>query len=212
MNLDNRLEQYILDHSDQQDELLAMLEKETYLNALNPNMLSGHLQGSILTMISKMIRPKNILEIGTYTGYSAICLCRGLQPGGHMVTIEINDELEGFAANFIKKAGFENLIQQKIGPALEIIPQLEGPFDMVFMDADKREYIKYFEAVFQKVAPGGWILADNTLWGGKVISNSNKHDPMTAGIKEFNAFIAKNTEVEKLILPLRDGISIIRKK
>jgi predicted O-methyltransferase YrrM len=163
-------------------------------------------------MLSKMIRPERILEIGTFTGYSAICLAKGLQPGGKLITIEIDDELQNFAARFIKKARLENTIEQLIGPALEIIPGLTGPFDIVFIDAHKPEYVGYYEAVFDKVIPGGYIIADNTLWNGKVLENPAPDDWQTQGIIAFNSLIKNDNRVEKVILPIRDGMTIIRKK
>jgi predicted O-methyltransferase YrrM len=212
MKLNPELERFILQHSDKQDQILAELERETSLKVLNPRMLSGHLQGSILTMLSKMIRPLSILEIGTYTGYSAICLAKGLQPGGRLITIEINDELEAIAGKYFQQAGIKEITEQRFGSALEILPQLSGPFDLVFIDADKKEYTSYYQMVFDKIVPGGWIIADNTLWDGKVTSASAVNDPQTRGIFEFNRLVANDHRVEKIILPIRDGISIIRKK
>lgn len=203
---------YIESHIDPQDEILSRLERETALNVINPRMLSGHLQGQILTMLARMISPRTILEIGTFTGYSAICLARGLQPGGMLVTIEINDELEGIARKYFNLAGLGLVIEQRIGPALEVLPELTGPFDMVFIDGDKREYGDYYELTVPLVNPGGWILADNTLWDGKVVSNPSEADAQTRGIMDFNARVATDQRVEKVILPLRDGLTIIRKK
>ncbi len=203
---------YIESHIDPQDEILSRLERETALNVINPRMLSGHLQGQILTMLARMISPRTILEIGTFTGYSAICLARGLQPGGMLVTIEINDELEGIARKYFNLAGLGQVIEQRIGPALEVLPELTGPFDMVFIDGDKREYGDYYELTVPLVNPGGWILADNTLWDGKVVSNPSEADAQTRGIMDFNARVATDQRVEKVILPLRDGLTIIRKK
>lgn len=212
MKLKPELEQYILEQSGQPDQLLAELERETSLKVLNPRMLSGQLQGNILAMLSKMIKPFSILEIGTYTGYSAICLARGLQQGGRLITIEINDELETIAGKYFKQAGLKEVIEQRFGPALKILPLLSGPFDLVFIDADKKEYASYYQMVFDKIVPGGWIIADNTLWDGKVTSDSAVNDPQTRGIFEFNKLVASDQRVEKIILPIRDGISIIRKK
>lgn len=203
---------YIESHIDPQDEILSRLERETALNVINPRMLSGHLQGQILTMLARMISPRTILEIGTFTGYSAICLARGLQPGGMLVTIEINDELEGIARKYFNLAGLGQVLEQRIGPALEVLPELTGPFDMVFIDGDKREYGDYYELTVPLVNPGGWILADNTLWDGKVVSNPSEADAQTRGIMDFNARVATDQRVEKVILPLRDGLTIIRKK
>jgi caffeoyl-CoA O-methyltransferase len=212
MKLNPELERYILQNSDKQDQILADLERETSLKVLNPRMLSGHLQGSILTMLSKMIRPLSILEIGTYTGYSAICLAKGLQQGGRIITIEINDELETIAGKYFQLAGIKDVTEQRFGPALEILPHLTGPFDLVFIDADKREYASYYQVIFHKIVSGGWIIADNTLWDEKVTSASVVNDAQTIGILEFNKLVANDQRVEKIILPIRDGISILRKK
>jgi predicted O-methyltransferase YrrM len=210
--LRKELEKYILNHIDEEDEVLRELDRETHLKVLGSRMISGHLQGQILIMLSKMIRPVTILEIGTFTGYSAICLAKGLQSGGKLITIEIDDELENLATRFIKKAGFENTIEQRIGPALEIIPGLTGPFDLVFIDAHKPEYPAYYEAIFDKVNTGGYIVADNTLWSGKVLEKPDADDWQTQGILAFNSLIKYDNRVEKVMLPLRDGMTIIRKK
>ena len=203
---------YIEAYIDPQDDILVRLERETALNVINPRMLSGHLQGQILTMLARMIKPRSILEIGTFTGYSAICMARGLQPGGKLVTIEVNDELEGIAHKYFTLAGLDQVIDQRIGSALEVLPGLIGPFDLVFIDGDKREYGDYYELIVPRVTAGGWILADNTLWDGKVVSEPAEADAQTRGIMEFNARVAADQRVEKVILPLRDGLSIIRKK
>ncbi|MFO7844453.1 MAG: O-methyltransferase [Bacteroidales bacterium] len=206
------IEQYILEHSDPEDPLLAELNRETNLKILRPRMLSGHLQGKILEMISKMIRPQKILEIGTYTGYSAICLAKGLPNDGELHTIEINDELEHFIRKYLQKAGLENIVKLYIGNALEIIPNLEETFDLVFIDGDKRQYSEYYHTLFDYVKPGGFILADNVLWSGKVIELESPDDEYTKGIFAFNELIAKDSRVEKVIIPLRDGLALIRKK
>ncbi|MEE4197525.1 MAG: O-methyltransferase [Bacteroidales bacterium] len=206
------IEQYILDHSDPEDPLLAELNRETHLKVLRPRMLSGHLQGKILQMISRMIHPGRILEIGTYTGYSAICLARGLNDKGVLHTIEINDELECFIRKYLRKAKLEDRIKLHIGNALEIIPRISETFDLVFIDGDKREYLNYYQTIFNFVKPGGYILADNVLWSGKVIELETPDDDYTRGIFAFNEFIKKDPRVEKVILPLRDGLTLIRKK
>ena len=197
---------------DPQDPLLAELERETCLMAVNPRMLSGHLQGSILSVLSKMIQPSSILEIGTYTGYSAICLAQGLAPGGRLITIEINDELRDFAAKYFRKAGLQAVIDQRTGDARDIIPRLHESFDLIYMDGDKREYAEYFRLVFDTLKKGGWLLADNTLWDGKVLGEESLLDRQTAGIVEFNRIIAEDNRIDKVILPLRDGLTVIRKK
>lgn len=206
------IEEYILNHSDDEDPLLAELNRETNLKILRPRMLSGHLQGKILEMISKMIRPKRILEIGTYTGYSAICLAKGLMEDGILHTLEINDELEEIITKYIQKSGFQNQINVHFGNALEIIPILNEKFDLVFIDGDKREYLAYYELVLNYLKPGGFILADNVLWSGKVIELETPDDEYTKGIFDFNDFLKTDNRVEKVILPLRDGLTLIRKK
>ena len=212
MSVHSELEKYILKHIGPEDELLLELDRETNLNVVGARMLSGHLQGKLLTMISGMVQPKTILEIGTFTGYSAICLSKGLQEGGKLITIEIDDELEHFASRYFKKAGIEHLVHQRIGSAIEIIPELDEQFDLVFIDADKREYSMYYNLVFEKVKPGGYIVADNTLWSGKVLTNPAPDDYQTRGIIEFNTLIKNDDRVEKVILPLRDGMTLIQKK
>jgi len=206
------LERYIVNHIDEEDDILRELDRETHLKILGSRMISGHLQGAVLTMLSKMIQPESILEIGTFTGYSAICLAKGLQPGGKLVTLEIDDELESIARKYIEMAGLQDQIIQKIGPALEIIPELTGPFDLVFIDAHKPEYSAYYEAVFDKVNSGGYIFADNTLWSGKVLEKPAADDWQTQGIIAFNSLIKNDKRVEKVILPIRDGMTVIRKK
>lgn len=212
MENQNQIDKYILNHIDLEDKVLTELDRETNLKVLGGRMISGHLQGQVLTMFSKMIKPKYILEIGTFTGYSAICLAKGLQKNGKLITIEINDELETFAAKYFKKTGVANCIEQQIGAATEIIPTLNKAFDLVFIDADKREYIEYFKLIFDKVPSGGFIIADNTLWSGKVLETPATDDYYTKSIIDFNTFIKNNKSVEKVILPLRDGMTIIRKK
>jgi len=174
-------------------------------------MTSGHLQGKLLEMISKMINPENILEIGTFTGYSAICLAKGLKAGGKLITIEINDELNSFANSYFRKAGLESCIEQMTGSAITIIPLLNKIFDLVFIDGDKREYCDYYNLIIDKVKPGGFILADNVLWGGKAIEN-DPTDPQTRGVIEFNEMIIRQKDIEVVMLPLRDGMNVIRKK
>jgi caffeoyl-CoA O-methyltransferase len=209
--MDQKLEKYILGHITPEDPLLEELYRQTHIRFVNPNMISGHLQGKILEMISKMVQPENILEIGTFTGYSAICLVKGLKKGGKLVTIELNDELSAFAGSYFEKAGFSSAIEQIIGDALVIIPRLDRQFDLVFIDGDKREYVKYYRAVIDKVRPGGFIIADNVFWGGK-IHEKDTRDPQARGIIEFNEMICRQVGVENLILPVRDGLMIIRKK
>ena len=174
-------------------------------------MTSGHLQGKFLEFISFMIHPEYILEIGTFTGYSAICLAKGLKPGGKLITIEINDELTLFSYEYFKRAGLGDKIIQITGNALEAIPELDMVFDLVFIDGDKREYSDYYRLVIDKLKPGGFILADNVLWGGKVIENETR-DPQTKGVIEFNDMISRQKNIEHVMLPVRDGLTLIRKK
>jgi len=212
MNRLKDLDNYILEHIDNEDAVLTELDRVTNLKVLGARMISGHLQGQVLSMLSKMIRPKTILELGTFTGYSAICLAKGLQEGGKLITIEIDDELEILAQNYFQKAGMQDKIEQRIGPAIEIIPDLKDKFDLVFLDADKREYVNYYKLIIDKLESGAYIIADNTLWNGKVLDTPKTDDWQTKGILEFNSFVKDDLRVEKVILPLRDGMTVIRKK
>jgi predicted O-methyltransferase YrrM len=206
------IDNYILDHIDEEDPVLQELDRETHLKVLGARMLSGNLQGQVLTMLSKMIQPEKILEVGTFTGYSAICLAKGLTETGKLITIEVDDELEYLSKKYFEKAGLTDKIEQRIGPALEIIPEIDETFDLVFLDADKKEYTEYFHLVFDKLRTGGIIIADNTLWSGKVLVKPASDDEQTKGIIAFNEMIKNEKRVEKVILPLRDGMTIIRKK
>jgi caffeoyl-CoA O-methyltransferase len=206
------IEKYALDHTSAELPVLAKLSRATHLRTHMPQMLSGHLQGTFLQMISHMIKPTAILEIGTFTGYSAICLARGLQPGGKLYTLDCNPEMEDFTAPFFEEAGLKEKITMITGNASDIIETLQGPFDLVFIDADKESYIKYFDLVFPKVSTGGYILADNTLWYGSVLSPGAETDREASGIVGFNQYIQKHTGIENILLPVRDGITIIRKK
>ena len=208
--MNRKLEKFLLEHSTPEDPVLEDLYRQTHIRFVNPNMATGHLQGKFLELISMMIRPENILEIGTFTGYSAICLSKGLKPGGKLITIELNDELSAFAHSYFCRAGAESKITQMTGRAQDIIPGLDIMFDLVFIDGDKREYIKYYRLIIDKVKPGGFILADNVLWGGKALEKSAA-DLQTRGIIEFNEMIKNNNKIEKIILPLRDGLMIVRK-
>jgi caffeoyl-CoA O-methyltransferase len=202
---------YALEYSSEEDEVLAELNRETHAKVLYPNMLSGHLQGKLLELISKMIRPKYILEIGTYTGYSAICLVKGLADNGKLITIERNDELIEIPTKYFAKAGFQDKIEIMTGDALDLIPKLEYQFDLVFLDADKKDYIELFQLAINKVVKGGIILADNVLWYGKVLTRPVISDKETLGIQNFNELIKNDPRVENMILPIRDGINLIRK-
>lgn len=210
--LTEALDDYIRSHSDDEGTLLAALNRDANVNLLRPRMLSGHLQGRILKMFCRMLRPQRVLEIGTYTGYATLCLAEGLEAGGLVHTIEINDEMEDFIQKYLTQSPHQEKVRVHIGDAMEIIPQLDETFDMVFIDADKRLYCDYYDLVFPKVRPGGLILADNTLWDGKVIEELHPSDKQTAGILAFNDKIKEDERVEKVILPLRDGLTMIWKK
>lgn len=211
--MQEELEEYILSHIDAEGDALARLNRETHLFHLRPRMCSGHLQGRLLKMFVRMINPHNILELGTFTGYSALCLAEGLiAPNGELHTIEIDDELEDFIRNHFEASPFAERINLHIGDAREILPSLGKTFDLVFMDANKREYCEYYDLVFPMLSPGGFIIADNTLWDGKVVDWGKKLDAQTEGILKFNDYIAQDERVEKVIIPLRDGLTIIYKK
>lgn len=208
--LPDDIEKYVEDHTSSESDLLKKITRDTHAKVLMPRMLSGQVQGRFLSMISHAVHPKNILEIGTYTGYSAICLAEGLQPDGKLVTMDINEELESRVRNYFQDAGLADKIDYKIGDAAQIIPSLDVHFDLVFIDADKENYLKYYELVFDKVRAGGLILADNVLWSGKV--TKPKPDKDTRALLQFNQQIKKDPRVECLLLPLRDGIMMIRKR
>jgi caffeoyl-CoA O-methyltransferase len=212
MDYTHLLDEYILQHSEQEPILLQELYREAHVRLLRPRMVSGHLQGRILSMLSTMIQPKRILEIGTFAGYSALCLAEGLPIDGKLITIEIDDEMEDFARSFFEKSPYKEKIELLIGDSLQLIPTLNEQFDLVFIDADKRDYCAYYEAVFDKVVPGGYIFADNTLWDGKVVEPLVANDKQTEGVLAFNNYIATDNRIEKVILPLRDGLTLIRKK
>ena len=211
--IDDKLAVYSENHSDNESELLKKLNRETHLKIAKPRMLSGHLQGRFLSMISNMINPKYILEIGTYTGYSALCLAEGLQKDGKLITIDINEELLEFTQKYFSESKYNTQITPIIGAALNIIPALEHVFDLVFIDADKINYYNYFEAVLPKIRTGGFILVDNVLWSGKVIiEKDTKIDKDTQNMIDFNLKIAIDDRIEKVLLPIRDGLTLIRKK
>lgn len=207
------MEEYISAHSSEESSLLKKINRETYTEVLMPRMISGHFQGRVLSMLSFMMRPKRILEIGTFTGYSGLCLAEGLAEGGELITIDINEELEDRVRGYIHEAGMDNTITYLIGDAIEVIPTLSGLFDLVFIDADKHNYLQYYHLVFDKIASGGFIMVDNTLWNGKVGDPAVvAKDKDTRNLDTFNKFILNDTRVEKVILPIRDGITVIRKK
>ncbi len=205
------LERYILDHTSPEDDFLKELDRETHLKVLRSRMLSGHLQGQILSMISCMVKPRYILEIGTFTGYSALCLAKGLSGNGQLHTIDIDDELESIAQKYFAKSGIGDKIIQHIGDARQVIASLEYTFDLVFIDADKREYSEYYNLVFNKISVGGFLLADNILWNGKVVEPNEAEDEQTRGILDFNNLVNNDKRVKNVILPIRDGIMLIQK-
>lgn len=210
--MDDRIEDYILRHSDEEGELLSRLNRETHVKLLRPRMLSGHLQGRILKMLCRMIKPKYVLELGTFTGYSALCMAEGIAPDGEIHTIEIDDEIEDFTRSYFEQSEYKERIHFYIGDAIHIVPSIDCSFDLVFIDADKRHYVEYYDLVFDKVRSGGFILADNTLWDNKVVTEPESRDAQTVGILRFNEMIAADSRVEKVILPLRDGLTLIWKK
>lgn len=212
MNItDPAILKYATLNSSFEDKILAELNRETHLKVLYPNMLSGHLQGKLLEFISMMVQPEYILEIGTYTGYSAICLAKGLKEGGKLITIERNDELLEYPKKYIAKAGLQDKIEPMSGDAFDVIPKLDYMFDLVFLDADKKDYSKLYKLIFDKVKKGGFILADNVLWYGKVIEEPVPSDIDTLEIQYFNNLIKNDSRVENIILPIRDGINLIHK-
>lgn len=205
------LEHYILAHIDQEPQNLAGLNRDTHVNCLYANMCSGHLQGRLLKMFTRMINPKRVLELGTFTGYSALCLAEGMNDDTELHTVEINDELQDFIEAHFAESPLRDRIHLHIGDAPEVIPTLGGDWDLVFIDANKRNYVDYYKLVLPAVRPGGFIIADNTLWYGKV-TDASAHDAQTAGILEFNDYVGADTTVEKVMIPLRDGLTVIYKK
>ena len=206
----NALLEYTELHSTGDSKLLEKLRRETFQKVLHPRMLSGPLQGRLLSLISKLIRPKKILELGTYTGYATLCLSEGLVQDGDIHTIDKNEELIAIQNKYFKASGRRSNIHQHLGEALSIIPQLEGPFDLVFIDADKENTQAYFDLSIERVPSGGLILTDNVLWSGKVLDSSDKDDRDTLALQEFNHKVANDSRVESLMLPLRDGITLSR--
>lgn len=206
-----KLDDYVVEHSQDEPELLKQLNRETYQKILVPRMLSGHFQGRLLSMLSKLCRPKNILEIGTYTGYSALCLAEGMHVDGELDTIDINEELYDFQRKYFDRSNFGHQIFQHVGNALEIIPTLDKMYDMIFIDADKENYPQYFHATIDKLNPGGIILSDNVLWSGKVIEDLNPDDQETKALIKYNKLLKEDHRIETLMLPIRDGLTICRK-
>lgn len=210
--LDPKIEEYALKYCDSESDLLKELNRQTHLNIMQPRMLSGHLQGRILSSYSKVIKPNSILEIGTYTGYSALCLAEGLTSNGVLHTIDLNEEIASFTQNFINKSEFNKKIKFHIGNALDIIPNIDLKWDLVFIDADKENYSNYFDLVIEQVKTGGWIIADNVLWSGKVLETTDKNDLETQSLKNFNKKVKSDSRVSNLLLPVRDGMMIMVKK
>ena len=210
--MNTELERYLLAHIDAEGDYLYRLYRATNIHTVHGRMASGHLQGRLLKMLVEMIRPKNVLEVGTFSGYSAICMAEGLGEDGRLYTFEINDEMEDFTRPWIENSAVASQIHFIIGDANVEAPKLNIVFDMAFIDGDKRTYIETYETILKLLRPGGFILADNTLWDGHVIDEHYQHDAQTQGIVHFNDFIAQDTRVEKVILPIRDGLTIIRKK
>ena len=208
--ISQELEEYIEKHSQNEPELLAQLNKETYQKILLPRMLSGHFQGRVLSMLSKLIRPTNVLEIGTYTGYASLCLCEGLQENGQLHTIDIKEELVDFQRKYFDKSPWGNQIFQHLGEAISIIPNLDLKFDLVFIDADKENYINYFEMIVPKMNKGGIILSDNVLWSGKVLEQLQKNDSSTEILIRYNELLKNDPRVETVLLPIRDGLTVSR--
>lgn len=208
----DELEEYCIKHTTKESNLLEQIDRDTNAKVLNPRMLSGHLQGRFLAMISKMINPTRILEIGTYTGYSAICLAEGLAEGGKLTTIEKNAELENLIRKNLSQSNVPNKVELIIGNALTIIPELKEEYQLVFIDADKENYSTYFEMVWEKLPSGGFVLADNVLWSGKVVEPTVAGDVDTVNIKMFNEKVVNNSEAECVLLPVRDGLMLIRKR
>ena len=208
--LPKEIDDYSANHTQPENDLLKKVNRETWAKVLMPRMLSGHVQGRILAVFSNMIKPKNILEIGTYTGYSALCFAEGLQKDGKLVTIDINEELEDRVRDYFNESPYKNNIDYRIGNAMEIIPTLTDTFDLVFIDADKINYLNYYHLVFDKVSKGGYIIADNVLWSGKVV-NATKIDADTKALLDFNDFVHNDNRVENVLFAVRDGLMVLRK-
>ena len=210
--LPEALDNYAVKHTSAEPELLANLTRETFLKVLQPRMLSGHYQGRLLSMISKLVRPERILEIGTYTGYSALCLAEGLIKDGELHTIDINEELTDIQRKYFDLSPYKDQIHTHLGSAIDLIPQMTGEFDLVFIDADKPNYPAYLDLILDKLKPGGILLTDNVLWSGKVIEKVDEDDESTRALLEYNKRVVEDSRLETILLPVRDGLSISRKK
>ena len=204
------LDDYVVAHSQKEPELLQQLTRETYQKILQPRMLSGHYQGRVLSMISKLVNPNSILEIGTYTGYSALSLAEGMQKKGQLHTIDVNEELVNFQRKYFNKSGYGYQIHQHLGSAIDIIPTLDIKFDLVFIDADKPNYVNYFNIIIDKMKPGGIILSDNVLWSGKILEPLQPKDESTRILLEYNKLLNEDPRIETVLLPIRDGLTISR--
>ncbi len=210
--IEEALDDYAVNHTSAEPELLTQLSRETFLKVLQPRMLSGHYQGRLLSMISKLVSPERILEIGTYTGYSALCLAEGLKMNGELHTIDINEELIEIQKKYFHLSSFKDNIFSHLGPATEIIPSISGQFDLVFLDADKPNYPAYLDLIIEKIKPGGVLLTDNVLWSGKVVKKVAEDDESTIALMKYNKRIVEDPGLETILLPIRDGVSITRRK
>ncbi|PQJ76765.1 O-methyltransferase [Polaribacter glomeratus] len=210
--LPEEIDNYVVNHSQQEPEILQELSKETWQKVLNPRMLSGAFQGRVLSMISKLLKPTSILEIGTYTGYSALCLAEGMASEGKIITIDKNEELETLQNKYFEKSGFRTQIEQRVGNAVNIIPKIDRKFDLVFIDADKSNYINYFHLIIDKMNPGGIILSDNVLWSGKIVEALDPKDIDTKVLLAYNKLLNTDARIETVLLPIRDGLTISRVK
>lgn len=209
---DHSVDSYIEEHTSPVSPLLDELERQTYLKVLRPQMVSGHIQGKVLEMLCRMIQPKRVLELGTFTGYSALCIATALPDGAVLHTIDVNDELEDFVRPYFERSGLQDKIEYHLGDALDIVPTLGGNFDLVFIDADKREYPQYYNLVIDAVRPGGFIIADDVLWYGKINGDTPANDTYTQGLQQFNDMVQSDTRVENVIFPIRDGLMVMQKR
>lgn len=210
--IDAKLDDYVCAHTENEPAILADLNRRTHVSILQPRMLSGHYQGRLLSMLAHMIQPKRVLEIGTYTGYSALCFAEGLQEGGKVTTVDVNEELEEFVQSYIEKANCSDKVEYIVGDAMEVVAKMDEQFDLVFIDADKKNYCNYYHLVFDKVKSGGYIIADNVLWSGKVLEDYESLDRETKILMDYNKMVHDDERVQEILLPIRDGLMIARKK